>query len=141
MLKCDRGDATTRATLEREAECLDLLRHPHVVQMYRVLPLDWPSPGSIALDMEWCSGGDMLNARLSTLDMRKCFEQVLEALLAGHAYGARAITQLNIVLTCRLPINSVKPRLALISKTTSQQGMPLCRGLGFLFATTLPCRV
>ena len=102
VLKCDRGDADSRATLIQEADLLNMLQSPHVVHLYRVLELGWPSKDSYALDMEYCAEGDCKQAWLSTMEMRTCFEQVLAALLYCHHHGARAITRLNIVLTCRL---------------------------------------
>ena len=102
VLKCDLGDEVTRAKLEWEALLLDLLRHPHVVNLYRVLQLGWPSADSIALDMEYCLYGDLLHARLGTTEVRACFEQVRAALLYCHSQGAHAITKSSIALTCRL---------------------------------------
>ena len=102
VLKCDRGDADSRATVVQEADVLNMVQSPHVINLYRVLQLGWPSEDSIALDMEYCTGGDCKQAMLSTMEMRACFEQVLAALIYCHAQGARAKTQLNIVLTCRL---------------------------------------
>ena len=68
------------------------LRHPHVVNMFRVIPLGWPSPDSKALDLEFCGDGDVTTAPLSTAEILTCFEQVLSALLFCHSQGTRVIT-------------------------------------------------
>ena len=58
------------------------LRHPHVVNMFRVIPLGWPSPDSKALDLEFCGDGDVTTATLSTAELLTRFEQILSALLS-----------------------------------------------------------
>ena len=92
VLKCDLGDAVTQRLLREEADMLHELRHPHVVNLYRVLGLRWPSEDSVALDMEHCVLGDVLHARLSTMELRACFEQMLSALLYLHSEGAGTIS-------------------------------------------------
>ena len=92
VLKCDKGNQVTRDTLLHEAGVLDQLRHPHVVNLYRVLALGWPSADSVGLDMEYCKLGDCRVVCLSTKEMQTCFMHILSALLYCHAQGARAIT-------------------------------------------------
>ena len=91
VLKCDLGDARTNELLVAESDLLDSLRHPNVVSLYRVLNLGWPSRES-----------DLLHARLSSWEMRACFEQMQSALLYCHAQGVHAMTKSSIVLTWRL---------------------------------------
>ena len=92
MLKCDNGSEVSRYTLQQEADLLSELRHPHVVNMYRVLQLGWPSRESIALGLEYCERGDVLGMQLSTGALEACFEQILSALLYLHGQGARTIS-------------------------------------------------
>ena len=92
VLKCDNGDPDSRQMLQYEAACLHELRHPHIVNLYRVLKVRWPSVDSVALDMEHCELGDVKNARLSTTSLRKCFEQVLSALLYLHSQGGHTMS-------------------------------------------------
>jgi len=96
----DRDDERRR--LQREAETIAHLEHPHVVRLYELGDADAPSP---YLVMEWVDGGSLaqrIERELSTpRESAQLIEAVARAVHAAHGRGVlhRDLKPSNILLT------------------------------------------